>query len=764
MKLSETDLRAVFQLEPKAAIAYLKSKGYKLGWNWQETLDEANGRAFTVAKVARLDVLQDLHEGLSDVLKQGLTGRDFEKHLTPILQAKGWWGKQVIVDSKGNAEVAQLGSPSRLRTIYQTNTQSAYNAGREQSMREAADSHPFWQYVAVLDGRTRPSHRAMNGRVFPADDPLWQTAYPPNGFNCFPSGTPVRADAVIGLKTWYAGKMVQLKTRHGNDLTVTAHHPVLTARGWVCAHGLQESDQVLADRSVMNAAVVGVVDDQQPPLQAEQLFETLKAEGFRIVPMAPDDFHGDAHCRKSEIHVAGSDRHLMNELDTLPDQYVGQRQFLGADGGLVRHADIAHGAAQGGAVIMDTVGSQNAADIAEAGSGLLGDGALGCQAGAVEGQNAPFEHRVAPPRRLPGGAQLAGDSGGIGFKGLPLDRFGFASTPEFNAVPLEQPAQGVTAEAGFFRELLEANATGIAADEIIEIRHFDWAGHVYDFQTKTGLIIAGAIIVHNCRCRVRAVNRRTLEREKRVPESSEGKLRTITVEAGTDKRTGEMTQARRTGIDLIDRNGQPVFFAPDAGFNSSPARGAFKPFTPPPLDDLPRTFPPGQVLPALPRPAPFDPARLLKPGLTEEEYVQGFLQAFGAGIGRPVVFRDVKGEPVTLNEDLFKDKNGHWKVRKNGREVYLPMLAEAIKAPDEIWLHWQPVKSGGHVLRRRYLKCFQVEGGDVPSLAVFEEGVDGWSGVTIFQVSDQEARRSGFADAGVYINAQRGGFLVYRRH
>lgn len=77
-----------------------------------------------------------------------------------------------------------LGSPHRLENIFRTNIQSAYQVGRYNQMMQAVKSRPYWQYVAVLDGRTRPAHKAMNGKVYPADDPVWDFAYPPNGYRC----------------------------------------------------------------------------------------------------------------------------------------------------------------------------------------------------------------------------------------------------------------------------------------------------------------------------------------------------------------------------------------------------------------------------------------------------------------------------------------------------------------------------------------------------------------------------------------------------
>jgi SPP1 gp7 family putative phage head morphogenesis protein len=75
-------------------------------------------------------------------------------------------------------------TPHRLKTIFQTNMQSAYMAGRYSEMMDQAQERPYWQYVAILDSKTRPAHRALNGKVFRYDDKGWGAFFPPNGFNC----------------------------------------------------------------------------------------------------------------------------------------------------------------------------------------------------------------------------------------------------------------------------------------------------------------------------------------------------------------------------------------------------------------------------------------------------------------------------------------------------------------------------------------------------------------------------------------------------
>ena len=51
-------------------------------------------------------------------------------------------------------------------------------------MMNTADLYPFWQYVVVEDGRTRPEHLLLRNMVFRCDDIFWQTHYPPNGWRC----------------------------------------------------------------------------------------------------------------------------------------------------------------------------------------------------------------------------------------------------------------------------------------------------------------------------------------------------------------------------------------------------------------------------------------------------------------------------------------------------------------------------------------------------------------------------------------------------
>lgn len=181
--MPDNPILTAFQQKPAEAIAYLKNKGYAISWNWHDQWQDAHAKAFTVAKVMRADILQDIREMVDKAVSEGISFQQFKKELKPRLQKKGWWGRKEIEGPDGIKEV-QLGSTRRLQTIFDTNTQSAYMAGRYKGLKEVAEDRPYWQYIAVLDASTRPEHRALHGKVLRHDDPFWDTHYPPNGYKC----------------------------------------------------------------------------------------------------------------------------------------------------------------------------------------------------------------------------------------------------------------------------------------------------------------------------------------------------------------------------------------------------------------------------------------------------------------------------------------------------------------------------------------------------------------------------------------------------
>ena len=101
---------------------------------------------------------------------EGNSLAEFRENMNDFLEAEGYEGI----------------TPYQAENIFRTNIQTAYNVGHYKQMTEPGVKalRPYWQYDAVNDSKTRPSHLAMDGRVFMADDPIWDTWFPPNGFKC----------------------------------------------------------------------------------------------------------------------------------------------------------------------------------------------------------------------------------------------------------------------------------------------------------------------------------------------------------------------------------------------------------------------------------------------------------------------------------------------------------------------------------------------------------------------------------------------------
>lgn len=172
-------------IAPQEAIAFFKAKGWAIAFDWRDVWQEENVRAFTVAKAMSRDLLEDIRAAVDSALVEGTTLQTFIKDLAPRLYARGWWGRKWMSDpDTGEERVVQLGSPARLRTIYQTNLRTSYMAGRWQRIQRTKRTLPFLRYVSVMDGRERAEHHAWHDTILPVDHPWWDNHFPPCGWNC----------------------------------------------------------------------------------------------------------------------------------------------------------------------------------------------------------------------------------------------------------------------------------------------------------------------------------------------------------------------------------------------------------------------------------------------------------------------------------------------------------------------------------------------------------------------------------------------------
>ncbi len=167
------ELPAGFAFRPEVltfaeAVEYFDGKVPVTPEEYNAMLAEYKLRAFTMAAYTEIEAISQIYEDLLDVMENGGTMEEFREQTNEFLERRGYVGLTSF----------------QADNIFRTNVQTAYQVGHYRQMTKAADLRPYWMYVAVGDSRTRPEHMAMDGRVYDADSPVWDTWYPPNGFRC----------------------------------------------------------------------------------------------------------------------------------------------------------------------------------------------------------------------------------------------------------------------------------------------------------------------------------------------------------------------------------------------------------------------------------------------------------------------------------------------------------------------------------------------------------------------------------------------------
>lgn len=247
-QLSDEEFAKLFRTPPADAVAAWERRNAKIvptnsqlkrseagvpspeaKWAYQDVLWNAHSRGFFVARVAQADVLQTIHSHMDKAIKEGWSYQKFQRSLKPELQAKGWWsgtkadpeGKVMTRNPKtGQDEMTRLGTPRRLRIIYDTNMAVSYAAGHYQQLKESANLLPWWRYVAIMDKSTRPAHAALHNHVYTHDDPAWGSIFPPNGWRCRCRVEPLTEREAHGTEGYTVQKQSQTVTemrRVGKD-------------------------------------------------------------------------------------------------------------------------------------------------------------------------------------------------------------------------------------------------------------------------------------------------------------------------------------------------------------------------------------------------------------------------------------------------------------------------------------------------------------------------------------------------------------------
>ena len=301
--MSSLTLNALFGQPPQGAIDYLQNKQLMPSLDWTEVLGKQHDRAFVVAQMVQLDLLEDVRKSLVGALEKGWTLEQWQAQIMPTMQAKGWWGKQIRVDAAGNAREVQLGSPTRLRTIYDTNIANAYERGRNPPPTDdELARRPYVMYSAILDSKTRPHHEALHGHVFRRDDPMWSAVAPKNGYRCRCNAINLSARQAgeyaitDDLAPYTSTELVEVGQRSGQTRLVERtvvqlpNEPVFkTDAGWGGGHKLSVGQQVLNKAAVADPAIAAKIINNvtQSPTALQNLTDDFRQFAQPIIAKIP---------------------------------------------------------------------------------------------------------------------------------------------------------------------------------------------------------------------------------------------------------------------------------------------------------------------------------------------------------------------------------------------------------------------------------------------------------------------------------------------
>ncbi len=142
--------------------------------NSQQIIGKAQDWAFTIAGVEKAEVLNAVIKLIDSILQGNVVGVDtfdvFTKRFNELMITSGY-GEP---------------NPWRTRLVYKMNTRTAYNAGRFRTQidPENVRRRPYLQYNHNHPLVARPHHKAIDKMIWPANDPIWQSIYPLNGYGC----------------------------------------------------------------------------------------------------------------------------------------------------------------------------------------------------------------------------------------------------------------------------------------------------------------------------------------------------------------------------------------------------------------------------------------------------------------------------------------------------------------------------------------------------------------------------------------------------
>jgi SPP1 gp7 family putative phage head morphogenesis protein len=187
---------ASFLLTPvpnEQAAAWIADKPVVSRKTFDTLLPELQARAFVIAGIEDANVVADIRATVAE-----------------LPAGESWDAQKKQIEAKLGAWFEPQAAASRATLLLRTHGFQAYRTAAHEVMSRQKSAFPFWQYLTVGDERVRPSHRAMDGIIAPANSKFWDDK--PGGWGCRCRKAPLTEDEVAEIRREEAAKPVEEKT------------------------------------------------------------------------------------------------------------------------------------------------------------------------------------------------------------------------------------------------------------------------------------------------------------------------------------------------------------------------------------------------------------------------------------------------------------------------------------------------------------------------------------------------------------------------
>lgn len=224
--LDLADVPTEFEAVPfSEAIAFMKARVPLTKPEWNELEEQVRFRAFTIAALSEPDAIERVRRQAIAALEQGRPMAEF-------------WEAAQLENAAGIGQ-----SPWYWETVYRTNTQTAYNAGRAAEF--TRNQPEYLEFVGIEDSRQTSICSERSGIILPATHPFWSSNWPPLHFNCRSTVRALYQEEVEALReqdpTWQPSSEAELPG--GTSASGFGGNPIQSGSFWKMTPTMQERAQ-----------------------------------------------------------------------------------------------------------------------------------------------------------------------------------------------------------------------------------------------------------------------------------------------------------------------------------------------------------------------------------------------------------------------------------------------------------------------------------------------------------------------------------------